>query len=119
ASVSAELLAYLQAHQGDAKYLVAASGSQTTAPIILQTGEPVVTIGGFNGGDPAPTATQLAQMVEDGELSYVLLGDNSGGGPGGGRDGTASALQTWVEEHGTAVTGVETGGATLYRVSAS
>jgi hypothetical protein len=51
-------IAYLKANQGDAKYLVAASSSQTTAAIILATGRPVVTIGGFSGNDrrrPSPS----------------------------------------------------------------
>jgi len=117
-SVSDELVAYLEANQGSAKYLVAAGGSMTTAPIIMETGKAVVTIGGFNGGDPAPTTAQLEQMVKDGELRYVLLSGTGGGGPGGGPGGTSEALVTWVQEHGTAVDGVETGGATLYRVSA-
>ena len=73
ASVSDELIAYLEANQGSAKYLVAATGSQTTAPIIIQTGKAVVTIGGFSGGDTAPTVAQLEQMVAAGELKYVLL----------------------------------------------
>jgi 4-amino-4-deoxy-L-arabinose transferase-like glycosyltransferase len=110
--VSDELIAYLQEHQGGAKYLVAASGSQTTAPIIVSTGEAVVTIGGFGGRDPAPTVEQLAQMVADGELKYVLLGGDRG--PGGG----SSELSSWVQEHGTAVDDVDTGGMTLYRVAA-
>ena len=83
-SLSSEAIAYLQAHQGSAKYLLAAVGSQTTAQIIIDTGEPVVTIGGFNGQDPAPTVSQLAKLVADGELKYVLLSGSSGGGPGGG-----------------------------------
>lgn len=83
----------------------------TTAPIIIKTGKAVVTIGGFNGADPAPTASGLAAMVATGELRYVLLG----GGPGGGSSG---ALASWVQQHGTVVRGVSTGGATLYRVTA-
>ena len=83
-SVSTETIAWLQAHQGSAKYLVAATGSQTTAGIIIASGEPVVTIGGFNGGDPAPTVAQLEAMVKAGELKYVLVGGGMGGGPGGG-----------------------------------
>ena len=63
-SVSASTIAYLEAHQGSAKYLVAVTGSQTSASIIIATGKPVVTIGGFNGQDPAPTVAQLAAMVE-------------------------------------------------------
>jgi 4-amino-4-deoxy-L-arabinose transferase-like glycosyltransferase len=111
-SVSTSLIRYLEAHQGSAKYLVAAVGSHVTAPIIISTGKAVVTIGGFNGNDPAPTVSQLSAMVAKGELKYVLL---SSGGMGGG---SSSALQTWVKSHGTAVSGVSTSGGTLYRVSA-
>ena len=68
-SLSATTIAYLEAHQGSAKYLVAVTGSQTSASIIIATGKPVVTIGGFNGQDPAPTVSQLAAMVKRGELS--------------------------------------------------
>jgi hypothetical protein len=76
-----------------------------------------VTIGGFNGSDPAPTVAQLESMVAKGELKYVLLG--GGGGPGGGRGGeSSSALQSWVQQHGKAVSGVSTSGGTLYEVSA-
>lgn len=113
--VSDEVIAYLQQHQGGAKYLLAASGSQTTASVIIATGEPVVTIGGFGGSDPAPTVTQLAQMVRDGELRYVLV---SGGGMGRG-GASASALNAWVTAHGTAVTDVTVDNGTLYAVSAS
>ena len=112
-AASSKLIAYLRAHQGSAKYLVAANGSQTTAPIIIATGKAVVTIGGFSGGDTAPTVAQLAAMVARGELKYVLVG-GSGGAPGG----TSNALTQWVTKHGTAVTGLGLGSGTLYRVSA-
>ena len=111
------MLAYLEANQGSAKYLVAATGSQTTAPIIIETGKAVVTIGGFNGADPAPT---VAQLRGDGRRGRAEVRAASGaaavGGPGGG--GTSSALSTWVKQHGTAVTGVTSGSGTLYKVSA-
>ncbi len=112
-SISSATVSYLVAHQGTAKYLLAATGSQTTASVIIQTGKAVVTIGGFSGSDAAPTVSELAQMVASGELRYVLL-SGSGGGPGGGN----SAITQWVQEHGTAVTDVETGSGTLYRVTA-
>ncbi len=100
ASVSAETIAYLEANQGSAKYLVAVNGSQTSASIIIATGKPVVTIGGFGGRDPAPTVSQLAEMVEQGELRYVLLSDDN------------SDIATWVKAHGEVVTG------SLYKVTA-
>jgi 4-amino-4-deoxy-L-arabinose transferase-like glycosyltransferase len=121
--VDAGLIQYLEAHQGGAKYLVATFGSNSSAPIIIATGKPVVTIGGFNGGDPAPTLARFEQMVAKGEVRYVLLGGGGragfgafGGGPGGG--GTAQISQ-WVAQHGTPVPASAYGGAggTLYELS--
>ena len=94
ASISSDMVAYLEAHQGSAKYLVAATGSQTTAPIIIQTGKAVVTIGGFSGQDNSPTVAQLEQMVKSGELKYIV---SSGNG----------TLDAWVQQHGTAVDGYD------------
>jgi 4-amino-4-deoxy-L-arabinose transferase-like glycosyltransferase len=114
-STDTQLVDYLVAHQGSAKYLVAASGTQSTASIIIATGKPVVTIGGFTGSDPAPTVSQLAAMVKRGQLKYVLLGEGGGrGGPGGG----SNDIATWVKAHGKAVSGVSTSGGTLYAVHA-
>ena len=53
---------------------MAAFGSQSSAPLIIATGEPVMTIGGFNGADPAPTLAQFQQLVADGQVRYVLVG---------------------------------------------
>jgi 4-amino-4-deoxy-L-arabinose transferase-like glycosyltransferase len=106
-----EAIAYLQAHQGSAKYLLAANGSQTTASVIIATGEPVVTIGGFSGSDPAPTLAQFKAMVASGELKYVLV-SGGGGGPGGG----SSEITNWVEANGTAVDAVTLSSGTLYAV---
>jgi hypothetical protein len=111
AASDSSLIEYLTAHQGGAKYLVAAVGSQSTAPIIIATGKPVVTIGGFTGSDPAPTVAELAAMVKSGELRYVLLG-------GGFRGGGSSSLEAWVKAHGSVVSGVSSSGGTLYEVHA-
>ena len=113
-SLSSEAISYLQAHQGSATYLLAAVGSQTTSQIIIDTGEPVVTIGGFTGQDPAPTVSRLAKLVADGDLKYVLISDSSGGGPGGGG---SSDITAWVKAHGTVVDEVSVGSGTLYAVS--
>ncbi len=113
-SLSSQALSYLEANQGSAKYLLAATGSQTTASIIIETGKAVVTIGGFNGSDPTPTVSELAQMVKAGELKYVLVSSGGGGGPSGG--GAGQSITSWVKSHGTAVSGVKVSGGTLYRV---
>ncbi len=82
------LVAYLEAHQGSAKYLVAAFGSQSSASIIIESGKPVITIGGFNGGDPAPTLAQFEDLVATGQVKYVLV-SGAGGGPGAARAASA------------------------------
>ena len=115
--LSSSVITYLEQHQGSAKYLLAATSSKITAPIIIETGRAVVTIGGFSGGDPAPTVSQLASMVAAGQLKYVLISSGGPGGRGGsGGSGTASSIDTWVKAHGTAVTGLTVSGGTLYRV---
>ena len=45
------LVDYLEANQGDAEYLVAAIDSGVASPIILNTDEPVIAFGGFEGRD--------------------------------------------------------------------
>jgi hypothetical protein len=84
ATVSPALIDYLVDNQGSARWIVAASGSMVAAPIQLASGLPVMTMGGFNGGDPAPTLEQLQEAIRAGELRFVLVG---GGGPGGGPGG--------------------------------
>jgi 4-amino-4-deoxy-L-arabinose transferase-like glycosyltransferase len=116
-TLSSRTIAYLDAHQGSAKYLLAATGSQATASIIIATGRPVITIGGFSGSDPAPTVTQLATMVAKAEVRYVLVDSGGGGGPGGAQ-GSSSAISSWVKAHGKAVTAAGVTSGTLYRVSA-
>ena len=118
------LTRYLTSHRGSAEYIVAAFGSQSSASIIIATGEPVITIGGFNGGDPAPTLTQFEHLVAEGKVRYVLVssgggpGGGAGGGPGGGAGGTSS-ISTWVVAHGKEVPSSAYGSSsgTLYDVS--
>ncbi len=143
-TVSAGLISYLRSHQGSAKYLVAVNGSQQSAPIILASGRPVITMGGFNGSDPAPTLAQLKALVSSGQVHYVLLGGGGFGGGvgaagaptgsaaglrgpggppgvGGNQAGNAdrSAIEQWVTANGKQVPSSDYGGSssgTLYYV---
>jgi 4-amino-4-deoxy-L-arabinose transferase-like glycosyltransferase len=127
-SVDTGLISYLQAHQGDAKFLVAVQTSTASVPIILATGEPVVTIGGYKSRDPVPTVPQLESMVAAGELRYVLLtdeGESSSSAtstetPSDSTAGTLQAVTAWVVANGTVVAVGEYGGGstagTLYRL---
>jgi hypothetical protein len=67
------LVAYLEANQGDAKYLVAAIDSQIASPLILNTEEPVISLGGSNGVDPVFRNEGLADLVEEGAVRFFMI----------------------------------------------
>jgi hypothetical protein len=112
ASADSALISYLEAHRNGAQYLVAAFTSNASASIIIASDQPVITIGGFNGADPAPTLAQFEKLVAEGKVRYVLV--SSGGVPGGG----GSAISQWVTANGTQVS-YGSGFGTLYDVSAA
>jgi 4-amino-4-deoxy-L-arabinose transferase-like glycosyltransferase len=97
--VDTALIRYLEAHQGNTKYLVATASSMSASSIIIATGRPVMALGGFSGSDQILTTQQLARLVANGTVHYFLI--QSGGGPGG--SGGNSALTQWVTTHGTVV----------------
>jgi 4-amino-4-deoxy-L-arabinose transferase-like glycosyltransferase len=94
-SVNDDMLAYLQANTADVEYLLAVPSSQNGATLVLQTGRPVLYMGGFGGQDEVVTADDLSAMVANGELRYVLYGGNRGG-----NDDIAS----WLQKSCSAVT---------------
>jgi hypothetical protein len=92
--------------------------STASVPIILATGEPVVTIGGYKSRDPYPTVAGLESMVAAGELHYVLLADEGEVGSASistatSADSTAVTLRAvteWVVANGTVVAAAGYGG---------
>jgi 4-amino-4-deoxy-L-arabinose transferase-like glycosyltransferase len=121
-SVDEGLVAYLQEHQGDAKYLVAVQTTSASVPLILATGEPIVTIGGYKSRDPYPTVERLQSMVSAGDLHYVLIKDaglststssvatSDSDDSSDTTDATLAAVTAWVTEQGTIVDVTEYGG---------
>jgi len=75
-----QVVAWLRAHQPGSTYLLAVQGSSQAGEYIL-AGASVLPMDGFSGQVPFPTNDQLATLVADGQLRYVLLGGR--GGPGG------------------------------------
>ncbi|MFI2667034.1 ArnT family glycosyltransferase [Micromonospora carbonacea] len=102
---SAELRALLKANAVDYTWVAATIGSQNASGYQLATGEPVMSIGGFNGSDPSPTLAQFQRYVAEGKIHYFV------GGSGFRANGGSSASQeiaTWVAEtfEATTVDGV-------------
>lgn len=106
---------YLQANKGDAGYLVAVSNVMSASPLILNTDEPVSSLGGYNGIDPVFTADDLANLVDKDAVRFFLMPDREasdgastqnsppqsgpwdGTGPGGVLPQNGSA--NWIEDN--------------------
>jgi 4-amino-4-deoxy-L-arabinose transferase-like glycosyltransferase len=69
----APMVDYLEANQGDATYLVAAIDSGVASPIILNTDEPVIAFGGFEGRDLAFSIKRLAGLVNQGSVRFFMI----------------------------------------------
>lgn len=93
--VSSELVSYLVNHRGSATWLVAVGSAQSASSIILETGEPVIAMGGFTGSDPAMTLAKLKEYFESGKLKYIIVGDDN--------RGANSEITEWVKDNLTAV----------------
>jgi 4-amino-4-deoxy-L-arabinose transferase-like glycosyltransferase len=107
-SVSSAEISYLEKNQDGAQWLVAVATDQTAASIILESGQPVISMGGWSGSDNAMTLSTLKTLVKEGKLHYIIINSDSG-------QGTNSAIATWVKAHGTAVSSYSG----LYRLDAS
>lgn len=93
---SSQLIKFLLSKKQNEKYLVAVPDANTAASIIIETGEPVMAVGGFTGSDNILTVERLAKMVKNGEIRYFQIG--------GRGMGQQSEITNWVMEHGKAVT---------------
>jgi hypothetical protein len=101
------------------RWVAATSSSMTAAPLQLAADAPVMSLGGFDGGDPAITLGQFKADVAARKVHY-FIGEGGGagaggfrGGPGGGR-GTTSSIAEWISANFTATT---VGSATVYDLS--
>ena len=97
-SVDSSLAAYLIANKGSATWIVAVSGAMEAASLELSTGDAVMCTGGWSGSDNALTLEQLKAYVASGQLRFIVVSGQGGGGTG------SSAISAWVTANGKAVT---------------
>ncbi len=116
------LISYLEAHQGNKKFLVATASANTADSIILATNRPVMAMGGFSGSDPILTLSDLQTLIKNGSVRFFLVNSpratqnlvdqvpeqfrdfftGRGGGFNFGGFGQNS-LSTWISGHCSAV----------------
>ena len=72
------------------------------ADYVIETGRPVLYLGGFKGDDQVVTADDLSRMVSQGELRYIYWTAQ------GGSFGSQSDVSSWVVSTCAAVQGFDT-----------
>ncbi|SPF54041.1 PMT family glycosyltransferase, 4-amino-4-deoxy-L-arabinose transferase [Candidatus Desulfosporosinus infrequens] len=106
-SDNSKLIKFLQTNRKNEKYLVEVPSAMTYgSQLILETGEPVMTLGGFMGSDPILTVDQFKQIVADGALRYAMVtaGASRGMGLAGAMGGNSNnAIMNWIKANGKIV----------------
>jgi len=101
---SATVTNFLKSGASGYRWVAATVGANNAAGYQIASGAPVMSLGGFNGTDPAPTLAQFQNDVAKREIHYYLVGRGGFGAPGGGGSSTVSAITQWVESNFTAHT---------------
>jgi 4-amino-4-deoxy-L-arabinose transferase-like glycosyltransferase len=97
-SENRSLIEFLRANQQGERYWLATPSALDAAPLIIESGDPVIAWGGFLGNDPALTMERFTRLVQEKQVRYVLTGGLPGMGGRGGND-----IVAWVQEHGKVV----------------
>ncbi|MDR3586699.1 MAG: glycosyltransferase family 39 protein [Desulfosporosinus sp.] len=104
---NSKLIKFLETNRKNEKYLVEVPSAMTYgSDIILETGEPVLTLGGFSGSDPILTVEQFKQLVSDGAIRYAMVGGGTSRGSelgGAVESNPNNAIMSWIEANGKVV----------------
>jgi 4-amino-4-deoxy-L-arabinose transferase-like glycosyltransferase len=114
ATISSALKATLTS--GSYTWAAATTGDNEAASLELATGKAVMSLGGYNGTDPAITLAAFKQLVAQGKVHYYVA--DSGGfiGSGDAQTSTAYQIQQWITSTFTAQT---IGSTTVYDLTSN
>jgi 4-amino-4-deoxy-L-arabinose transferase-like glycosyltransferase len=93
---------YLRAHQGSARYEVAAESATAIGSLIVQDARPILVLTTY-GSRVFTTVPRLEQLIAQGQVRYAFLNTNCGRHGGGPLNPACSAPAKWVRAHGTDV----------------
>jgi 4-amino-4-deoxy-L-arabinose transferase-like glycosyltransferase len=100
------LIRFLQANRFGERFLLAVRDIHWAAPMILETGEPVMAFGGYYGREETVSIEGFARMVSSGEVRYVLLAATEEMGQMAGpplQSSSRNGIEQWVKNNGTLV----------------
>jgi 4-amino-4-deoxy-L-arabinose transferase-like glycosyltransferase len=97
---AARLLEFLAAQHRSERFLLAVPNAMQASPLIVRTGAPIMSMGGYLGRDPILTPADLERMVAGGELRFAIVGGYAIVPPDTRRE---RALAAWIRAHGQRV----------------
>ena len=98
-----KLIAFLEHRHGREDYLLATVNARQAAPIIIATGNPVMALGGFSGGDPILTVDDFARLVAENRVRFALIGNGSEGIRRIFSEARQKPLTDWIQANGERV----------------
>ena len=106
--IDPDLVRFVRTHRSDQTWAAAVPTATAASRLQLDSGQPVLTLGGFLGSVASPTLPQVQRWVSEGRLRYVVLaGPYRQWGPGGtpkGLVGTQTAqIISWARQVGRRV----------------
>jgi 4-amino-4-deoxy-L-arabinose transferase-like glycosyltransferase len=99
-------------------WVAATIGSTCASGYQLATGHPVMSVGGFNGSDPAPPRADFERLVVAGKIHYFIVvgsNDDLNANDPGERLNNSGLIEKWVAQN---FTPMHVGGVTLYDLTA-
>ncbi len=89
---------FLMANRSGEKYIVAVPNAHTASPLILNTGQPVITYGGFMGSEKILNGEKLEELITSGQVRYIMISTDTRQQPD---------VNAWVTSHGIPVPDIE------------
>ena len=74
-SSSSVMVDFLKKHRNNEDFLIAVPDANIASDIILKSGEPVLSYGGFNGIDKVFSREQFTEVIEKGKVRFVMILD--------------------------------------------
>jgi len=107
--VNQALIDFLTLNTQSNSYLMAVPSSMQGTDYVLQTGRPILYLGGFMGQDKVETGDALSRLVASGQLRYIYWDTRGRGGFGFGQSGgLQSDITQWINSHCSSVKGFDT-----------
>lgn len=102
ANPNSKLAMYLEKSEAHEKYLAAVPSATTYASsLILETGKPVMTFGGFSGNDNIISLKNFKKEVLSGKIKYAILPTQNSRLPS--KHNKNSAIINWIKNNGNIV----------------